>query len=325
MLKTKINLEGELTASHLIREAAEQSLNIALTPETRSNTALPFGSGTVFTQELQPGLRCEMHSLQCHRDTDFECSAEPQVSCSITLEGHLEGIRLKGCRQVENPVNRAVLMGFGEPVNWIRTIQAGQYFKAFSITMQPDFIDRFTDDLEDTQLAALAPFRQGFKAEILPHSQRLIRLAHRAFEHSYSGALATLFQESNSLQFIVEAVQLLREENQLAEQIGQAHYDRLMQARAILDRSLLSPPSTLELAREVGTNITTLQTHFKLALDTTIFGYVKTQRLEMARVLLTEHNLPVAETAHRVGFNSPSAFTASYRRYFGHPPTAEMS
>lgn len=311
----------DLTVSHFIQEAAEKSLQLALAPTSRNPIDTSIGSGHVYVKELQPGLICELHELNCHSSQEFECAVEPQISCSITLEGKLEGINIEGCGLAENPLNQGVLIGFGKPTRWIRHIRENQYFKTFCVTLKPEFFNRFANHFEDKQLTALETFRVGHQVEVLPYSQRLITLGNGAFDHPYLGALATLHQESNSLQFVLEFAQLLREENRLIRQIGRTHFDRLMHARSILDNALISPPKTLDLARQVGTNITTLQAHFKLALGTTIFGYVKAQRLEMARVLLREHQLPVAETAYRVGFSSPSAFTASYRKHFGHLPS----
>lgn len=77
----------------------------------------------------------------------------------------------------------------------------------------------------------------------------------------------------------------------------------------------------LDLARRLGANVTTLQANFKAAFGTTIFGYVRNRRLEMARVLLLDHGLGVAEAGYRVGFTNASAFTAAYRRHFGHSPS----
>lgn len=325
MPQKKMNIEGELTATQVIREAAERSMQIALAPCPDHQVTTPFGSGQVLVQEVQPGLTCELHALNCHSDLEFECSVDPQISCSITLEGYLDGIDIEGRGVVEAPLNQGVLIGFGEPTRWIRRVRENQYFKTCCVSLQPAFLERFANNFDDQQLSVLDDFRVGLRVELLPVSQRLIALGHDAFDHCYSGELATLYQESNTLQFVLEMIELLREENWLVQKIGSSHYNRLMHARSILDDSLLEPPKTLDLARQVGTNVTTLQAHFKLALGTTIFGYVKSQRLEMARVLLREHSLAVAETAYRVGFSSPSAFTASYRKHFGHPPSAEIS
>ena len=317
------NIQGEVSATDLVREAAEQSLDLTIKDQQQSQVTTPFGSGLVYVQEVQPGLRCELHDFCCHTAQVFECSAGPQLTCSITLEGQLDGIDIQGYGLTKHQPKRATLIGFPQQTQWTRRLSAGQSFKAYCLSLQPEFIERFASDIDAGQLAALNSFRSQLKAQLLPHSQRLIHLGHQAFEHCYSGGLAALYQESNTLQFVLEVLHLIGDEGRLVQQIGQGHYQRFMQARAILDNSLLNPPKTLDLARQVGTNITSLQAHFKLALGTTIFGYVKAQRLEMARVLLSEHKLNVADTAYRVGFTSPSAFTASYRRHFGHPPTSD--
>lgn len=114
---------------------------------------------------------------------------------------------------------------------------------------------------------------------------------------------------------------MLAHKSRLVALIGKRHYDRIMEARDILDANLAKPPKTLELTKLVGVNLTTLHANFKTVFGTTIFGYVRAQRLEMARMLLIEHHLTVAEAGYRVGFASPSAFAVAYRRHFGNPPS----
>lgn len=56
----------------------------------------------------------------------------------------------------------------------------------------------------------------------------------------------------------------------------------------------------------------------------TVMGYVQEQRLATSRRLLARYNgkMTVAEIAFRCGFEDPSAFTRSFRRRFGCPPSA---
>jgi len=197
----------------------------------------------------------------------------------------------------------------------------GTIYQDIRFCVTTNFFDRFASDMEDEHLSVLEPFRTGRRATVLPPSQRLIELAHNAFDHPYSGPLAALYHEANTIQFVLEVVNLPGKENHLVHEIGRKHYDRLMHAQVILDGALIDPPKTLDLAQQVGSNINTLQAHFKLAFGSTIFGYVRSKHLEMARVLITEHKLGSAETGYRVGFSNPAAFTAAYRRYFGHPPS----
>lgn len=317
-------LKGDIHIPDLVREAAERSLQINIATPINTDTQLPFGSGQVDIQEVQPGLRCEAIAMTCHTDQDLEVVSEPIITCSLVLEGCTGGVLIEDYGEVENPPSRATLTGFGEPSRWLRRLRQGHSFKAFAFAMQPAFFERFASAVDDRQLSVFEPFRQGRQSILLPPSQRLISLGKQAFCRPYNGALDAIYHESNTLQFVLEVAKLLNQENLFVKELGRGHYDRLMQARAILDKDLIDPPKTLDLARQVGTNINTLQTHFKRVFNTTIFGYVRTRRLEMAKVLITEHQLSSKETAYRVGFSNPAAFTAAYRRYFGHPPTADV-
>jgi AraC-like DNA-binding protein len=163
-----------------------------------------------------------------------------------------------------------------------------------------------------------------FQTRILPRSPRLVEIARRNLDHAYTGALGELFLESNTLAFVIEVADLLKEESRKVALIGRRHYDRAMEVRDILDANLASPPRILELAERVGMNVTTLQASFKTVFATTIFGYVRTQRLLIAQALLTEYGKSVAEVGYKVGFSNAAAFSAAYRRYFGHSPRKDI-
>lgn len=65
---------------------------------------------------------------------------------------------------------------------------------------------------------------------------------------------------------------------------------------------------------------TQFKTLFKNNMGMTSFQYLTKLRMERARALLTHSDLPVALIAEQVGFQDPSAFSRSFRRYFGQPP-----
>ncbi len=91
-------------------------------------------------------------------------------------------------------------------------------------------------------------------------------------------------------------------------------------AAEILKRDLEHPPSLTALARAVGLSETTLKRGFHPVFGTTVFGYLRTRRMERARALLACGEATVLEAAALVGYSNPSNFAAAFRREFGLNP-----
>ncbi|NJK75120.1 MAG: helix-turn-helix transcriptional regulator [Microcoleus sp. SU_5_6] len=81
-----------------------------------------------------------------------------------------------------------------------------------------------------------------------------------------------------------------------------------------------SPPSLLELAKKAGINDYKLKIGFREVFGTTVFGYLRNQRMEQARQLLLEQQMNVSEVAQTVGYASLSQFSTAFKHYFGITP-----
>lgn len=309
----------------LERIAAEHAFGVTIADVTPQAIETPVFAGSMLTMEVQPGLIVAASDLVYLNDTPLASINEPAVSCGVLLEGDDEFMEVEGYGSISRTRGRAAIKGFSRTTRLTLPSMRGHRSRAAGVLIRPTFFERFGERIDDDGVAALREFAEtDFRYEYLPKSPKLCELARRCFDHPYNNQLGELFLESNALAFIVEVAQMLSHERRMVELLGRRHYDRVMEARSILDDSLVKPPTILELTRRVGVNLTTLQANFKLAFGTTIFGYVRTQRLEVARVLLIEHRLSISEAGYRVGFSSPSAFTAAYRRHFGHPPGREL-
>jgi AraC-like DNA-binding protein len=314
-----------LTVSDVLRAAAEASLSIEPANNVAINLQTPAMSGRLLTYQVHGGLTASAHDITYLSDQEFVVDVEPSLMCGVLLQGDDDVMWVDGHDSVSRRRERPVLVGFAETTKCRRPFRAQHRCCGAGFALSPSFFDRFGEQIADDGLSMLRNFcRGGFRTETLARSPRLLEIAREALDHSYNGALGELFLECNALSFVLEVAKLLEHERRMVTEIGRGHYDRVMEAREFLDANLTTPPRALELARRVGTNITTLQANFKLVVGTTVFGYVREQRLLMARVLLREHDVSVAEAGYRVGFSSPAAFTAAYRRSFGHPPSAEM-
>ncbi len=102
--------------------------------------------------------------------------------------------------------------------------------------------------------------------------------------------------------------------------LGQREREWVKQACVLLDERLGDPPTVLELARTVGTNERRLSELFREQTGTTVFGYLREQRLLMAARLLVQTNIPVQDMAEQIGYSTSSNFITAFRARFGCSP-----
>lgn len=318
--------DRSFTPSELLRSSAELALGIEPVDMSPTFMETPAFCGRMLFREVQPGLTASADDVTYLVDQDVVVSVEPSLICGILIAGDAQAMVIGERHRVVKSLHCPVLAGYGtrNSCRWIPS-RSGRSSSA-DFMIKPSFFDRFASDLADDGLSALQEFLAGeFRCETLARSPNLVNHARMTLDHPYNGQLGALFLESNTLFLIAEVAAQLSRQRKLVAAIGKRHYDRVMAARDILDATMVSPPTTLDLARRVGVNITTLQANFKTVFGTTIFGYVREQRLAMGRLLLTEHGLSVADAGRKVGFSNASAFATAYKKLFGHPPTAERA
>lgn len=321
----KSELVGDFSIRDVLREAAARSIDIAQLKEAPPLVDTPTMSGTIKAETIRNGLFMSGYDLTYLADSDLTMEMNRSVFCGLLLEGESAPLAVEHHGVVEHRPQRVEVLGIGEPVLCRRNLQAGMHARAFGITVHPEFLEQFGEHVDDDGLAPLRDFlKPGFHRATLPWLPRIVEIGNEVLNHSYSGALRRLYHESHALRFLIEVSVALREQKRAHAAIGKIPYERASQAREILDRTLADPPCALDLARQVGVNLTTLQANFKAAFGTTIFGYVRRQRLEMGRLLITERGLRIADAGLKVGFSNAAAFTAAYRRHFGKPPTSDV-
>lgn len=140
----------------------------------------------------------------------------------------------------------------------------------------------------------------------------------------YTGRIKQLFLEGKCFELL--AIYLheaggVEKEEQEGLRLKRTDMEALRQARDILDHAWRQPPSLLQLARKVGLNDFKLKSGFKELFGTTVFGYVRQQRMREARLLLEQGRVNVTEAAYLVGYSNLSHFSALFHRTFGHYPS----
>ncbi|MEB3214409.1 MAG: AraC family transcriptional regulator [Leptolyngbyaceae bacterium] len=140
----------------------------------------------------------------------------------------------------------------------------------------------------------------------------------------YRGGLKQTYLESKSVELLVlfldQAIAEASEPSPIHSLLPD-DVERIHQAQQILTEKMDNPPSLTALARQVGLNDRKLKQGFRQVFKTTVFGYLHHCRMEKAQQLLQQQQT-VAMVAATVGYASPTAFNAAFRRKYGTNPKA---
>jgi DNA-binding response OmpR family regulator len=87
-------------------------------------------------------------------------------------------------------------------------------------------------------------------------------------------------------------------------------------ATAVLLDNLVNPPSPEALAKLLATNEKRINDAFHEAFALPVFGWLREQRLRLARQLLSQTDTPIADIAAHCGYSSPANFSTAFKERF---------
>jgi DNA-binding response OmpR family regulator len=90
----------------------------------------------------------------------------------------------------------------------------------------------------------------------------------------------------------------------------------LAAATTLLLEDMAHPPGMEALVRQLGTNEKRLGEAFQEAFQLTVFGWLREQRLRLARLLIAQTDTPIADIAAHCGYPSPANFATAFKERF---------
>ncbi|MFC3745438.1 helix-turn-helix transcriptional regulator [Paenibacillus sp. GCM10012306] len=195
-------------------------------------------------------------------------------------------------------------------------------YRFLSLDMSPEQFKRMTSGLtEDERLRFTGNEAVFFNKNRITSSIRLV--LSQIWECPYSGGVRELYLEAKMLElFAVYLNESLYEAERIPQTVRLSKDDMasLQQAREILQRDYIEPPTLAALARSICLNEFKLKKGFKEMFGYTVHAYVIEQRMQQARHLLDQGSVTVTEAAYRVGYGNASHFAAAFRKKFGIRP-----
>ena len=284
--------------------------------------------GRVLVREVQPGLFATGFDVTLATDVALSETVEPCLMCGVQLHGLSDPTMIEGYGTIKRDPRCTVLLGLGTASRFESRASAGHRYCYMGISIKSEFFERPLGTHCDDLLHRLAPLiDRGISVLSYPRSPALAEAAARMLNNPYRGVLGDIYLESCALAQVAEIARLANDRagTRCSPSLTRRQSDRVHRAREILDQRIVDPPSMQDLSRQVGINATSLRAEFHQAYGMTVFGYVREQRLQLARALLRTRDLPVSAIGYQVGFGNPGAFATAYRRRFGQSPSQEQA
>ena len=291
-----------------------------------------LGQGRLHLTELPNGIWIQV-SQEAYTAPFKQIRIHPS-RFSLTGKFYLSG---QICVKTEGIANEYVE---AEGHNYLYCLPKTEEVEAYQNDKSTDFVmiwvtPAYLKTFVGGQLEGLAPELQQFaSSRTRPFFHRSLGkntpamqvTLHQMINCPYHGLVRRMFLESRAtellaLQFaqwnLMESATLTEQSDSL---LRTDDIDRLNCARDILEQRMEEPPSLLELARLVGLNDCKLKEGFRQVFGTTVFGYLRSHRLEKARQLLSTDTMSVTEVAYTVGFSNRGYFASAFRSKFGINP-----
>jgi AraC-like DNA-binding protein len=100
------------------------------------------------------------------------------------------------------------------------------------------------------------------------------------------------------------------------------HFDQMIEAEMMILEDIKKPPTVDAIARKVNMSTSSLLRRFKLTYGKSIHEYYVEKKMDLARKMIIENQLPVKETASLLGYNQSSSFIESFTKQHGYSPGA---
>lgn len=280
---------------------------------------------------FQNGLLAMMEEIYPEREISCEMTA---VSEDLFFSFMLEGSHVGTCNGLFR--DRFVSAGFG--ACWYTPghpgatrSPAGKPLCRMAIGLNREFIDNRLGGADapgfpKPLLAALEQRQKGCYHRPFSITPWMKSLIHQLVHNPYQGLLGQLYAEGLTLKIIVQIINAIDGESkkEFDVRLSSRDVELVRQAGEILVQNMENPPSIISLARTVGLNDTKLKKGFRVLFNSTVFGYLRTQRMRHARDLLSGGDVTVAQAASTVGYTNASHFSKIFMNTFGVLPKAYL-
>lgn len=161
-----------------------------------------------------------------------------------------------------------------------------------------------------------------FSTQNLHINPEIVTILNNLKTANHTGFCERLFLEAKVLELLMFQSSQFEQISEYTElrQLKTEEMNRMLSVKEILINNIDNPFSLRDLAHMVGTNEFNLKRNFKIAFGTTVYGYLNQYKMEMAKNMLLEKDITIAEISTKMGYTYPTHFSSAFKKYFGYLP-----
>jgi len=320
--------ERRVTPSDLVRSANLLGGDYTF-EDVAPDPQQPVLQGRFDTLQLRPGLI--LHAAAGHdlHDMRTRNTLNPAIKIVVVVGGATDlsfgphRFLLGPCSPDPATRSQGALVNLAEEGEFSRRWQRGRDERKVSLTLMPEWLESGGGFDECAAHATLRAFtRQHLANQQWTVSARARALACSILEPTpYLPGLQRLRLEAQCIELALEALTAVSTDGTASagNTFTSSERRRLARLEALLMESDSGELNMSEIARQVGSNPTTLQALAKRAWGRTVFERLRELRLEKAYREL-RRGASVAVAAEVAGYNSANNFATAFKRCFGYSP-----
>jgi AraC-like DNA-binding protein len=151
-------------------------------------------------------------------------------------------------------------------------------------------------------------------------SLRMKCILERIVHCCRQGAARRFFLESQALELVALKLETVFEQ-QAPQSLPAQDYLAVMRVKEFLLQNLHAPPAMQHLCRIAGMSHPKLNKCFKQLFGSTVFAWLRQQRLQLSQHLITANEMNLTAIAYALGFANSSHFSREFIKYYGIPPS----
>jgi AraC-like DNA-binding protein len=319
--KMDVNLHSMTYGPIIIKPGVPEELSSWVLPD--SETGYAQGAfGKILFQEIHLGeLNIQYNIFQVVKDLAIDFRCQPgmmQIHVALKGDGHysIDGIGdLYLAEGQFNILDAANIEGTGY-------LEHSREYHSFHVSYTPEILDSLLPvfpALEEWFASDSSQPRLLFKTHPLLTVQ-LKDIIESILHCPYTDELRRYYLELKVKEFLFLSMMPIEQGVTPAIWLTRRSIEQIHESKRMLENNFDQHITIATLAKQLGINEFKLKAGFKKIFSISMFDYLIQTKMQKAKKLLLETDMPIKEIAHRTGYASKQSFLNAFKKYFHNTP-----